>query len=403
MPSVCCYLQVHQPLRVRIVDYFDGNKDREYFDQYKNKVILEKVASRSYLPTIRLLNEMIHKHDGKFRFALSFTGLVLEQMEKWTPQVLEGFKQLHRTGCVEILSETYHHSLASLFSATEFKEQVTLHAEIVERLFGAKPTVFRNTELIYSDRIGEMVFEMGYKGVVAEGADQVLRGRSPNNVYRHPTRNLGLLLKNYQLSDDIAFRFNNKKWEHWPLTADKYANWIFDRSGQTVNLFMDFETFGEHQTGRSIFDFLRHFPEEILRKRNFSNGTVSSSEVGAGEFLTPTEVLKKYAPTESLMFSAETSWADLDRDLSAWRGNSMQERALTEIYGLESMVLKRNNPLVLDVWRGLQASDHFYYMCTKWFSDGDVHAYFSPYQSPYEAFLSYMGAVEHLKETVLRT
>ncbi len=348
---------------------------------------MRKVAKKCYLPANKKLLELIHRHDGGFRVAYSITGLAIEQMVLSTPEVLESFLELAETGCVEFLGETYYHSLAALHNTPEFKAQVKLHSNLMEKTFGVVPRIFRNTELVYSDTIGKLAAEMGFEGVIAEGVDEVLEDRSPNFVYEVPEAGIPLLLKNYRLSDDIAFRFSNQGWKEWPLTADKFASWIHQVSGNgdTVNLFLDYETFGEHQwESTGIFDFLEHLPRFVMNNEEW-------------DFKTPSEVIDSYQPREELSFPKLTSWADIERDLTAWQGNSMQNRALREIYDLEEKVKEIGDLESIATWRRLLTSDHFYYMCTKWFADGDVHAYFSPFESPYDAFVNFMNVVKDFR------
>lgn len=387
MPSVCFYFQVHQPYRLRRYSFFDVGKSHDYFDDDRNRVILQKVAQKCYVPTNKLMLELVRRYGGAFRIAYSITGVAIEQMKRYAPEVLDSFIELAETGCVEFLGETYYHSLAAVFDVTEFKEQVEEHSRLMQRLFGRKPSVFRNTELIYSNDVGALAAELGYKGIVAEGVDDVLQWRSPNYLYSVPGTEVRLLLKNYRLSDDIAFRFSNRGWECYPLTADKFASWVHAVSGagDTVNLFMDYETFGEHQwESTGIFEFMRHLPELILKKSDWN-------------FVTPSELVDKYPSRAELPFHRITSWADVDRDLTAWRGNRMQESALQQIYELGPALRYAGDFDALHTWRKLLTSDHFYYMCTKWFADGDVHAYFSPYDSPYEAFIYYMNALRDFR------
>lgn len=387
MPSVCFYFQVHQPYRLRRYSFFDVGKSHDYFDDDRNRVILQKVAQKCYVPTNKLMIELVRRYGGAFRIAYSITGVAIEQMKRYAPEVLDSFIELAETGCVEFLGETYYHSLAAVFDVTEFKEQVEEHSRLMQRLFGRKPSVFRNTELIYSNDVGALAAELGYKGIVAEGVDDVLQWRSPNYLYSVPGTEVRLLLKNYRLSDDIAFRFSNRGWECYPLTADKFASWVHAVSGagDTVNLFMDYETFGEHQwESTGIFEFMRHLPELILKKSDWN-------------FVTPSELVDKYPSRAELPFHRITSWADVDRDLTAWRGNRMQESALQQIYELGPALRYSGDLDALHTWRKLLTSDHFYYMCTKWFADGDVHAYFSPYDSPYEAFIYYMNALRDFR------
>jgi len=391
MPSVSFYFQVHQPLRLKSYPYFSVGKDHSYFDENKNREIMQKVAKKCYLPTNRVILDLIHQHQGRFRVAYSITGTAIEQMIRYSPETLDSFIELSKTGCVEFLGETYYHSLSSLYDAREFSEQVERHALLMQSLFGQRPRVFRNTELIFNDSIAEMVKVLGYNAVIAEGADDILDWRSPHFVYDKVGGNLKLLLKSYRLSDDVAFRFSNRSWKEWPLTAPKFANWVHRVSGNgdVVNLFMDYETFGEHQwASTGIFDFLSAFPSEIFNHPHW-------------DFLTPSQVVERYPPVAQLSFPRIVSWADMERDITAWRGNQMQRRALEHVFELAKIVQERNNPNTLDLWRKLQTSDHFYYMCTKWFSDGDVHAYFNPYSSPYEAFINFMNVLTDFREHVL--
>ena len=382
MVSICFYFQIHQPQRLRRYSVFEIGHHNGYFDEHKNEDIIRKVTQKCYLPTNRIILDLINKTDGKFKVAYSMTGIALEQLEKFAPEVIDSFKELVDTGCVEILDETYHHTLSYLYSKDEFKEQVELHNKKIRQLFNFKPTVFRNTELVYNNELAGFIEEMGYKGILAEGADHILQWRSPNFVYNPKgLKNIKLLLKNYRLSDDIAFRFSEKSWKEYPLTAPKYAQWInkINGSGNIVNLFMDYETFGEHQwEDKGIFEFLKHLPHEILKHED-------------NDFVTPSEAVKKYDAVAELDFPHFVSWADIERDLSAWLGNKMQQEAIKEIYHLETSVKLSKNTELIDEWRKLQTSDHFYYMCTKWFNDGDVHKYFNPYDSPYEAFIAYMN------------
>ncbi len=383
--NVCFYFQVHQPYRVRRYSVFDVNSSHQYFDDEKNRGVMLKVARKSYLPTNQLMLNLIRRHEGKFKIAYSISGVALEQFEEYCPELIQSFKDLVDTGCVELLNETYYHSLAWLQSRDEFKEQVMMHRKKLKQLFNYTPTVFRNTELTYNNELASFVEKMGYKGILAEGADHILGWRSPNFVYRPVnTKKISLLLKNYKLADDIAFRFSNKSWEEWPLTAEKYAAWMSRVDGVTTNLFMDYETFGEHQwEDTGIFHFLDRLPQELM------NYGIS--------FMTPSEVIKSHKPIAELDIPHIVSWADIERDLSAWLGNKMQRFAFEKIYKLKDFILKSNNPKLIRDWRKLQTSDHFYYMCTKWFADGDVHKYFNPYDSPYDSFIYYMNALNDLE------
>ncbi|MDX1920893.1 MAG: glycoside hydrolase family 57 protein [Candidatus Caenarcaniphilales bacterium] len=391
MVSVCFYFQVHQPERIRDYKIFDIGNSPFYLDDKSNELIMKKVANRCYLPMTKLLKRIIRQTKGEFKCTFSFSGIFLEQAEKYCPEVIEAFQELVATGSVEILSETYYHTLAFLYNSDEWKEQIKKHKEKIEEVFGITPTVFRNTELIYSDKIGEMVAEMGYKGILAEGVDANLGWRSPNYLYNHATRdNLKLLLKNYKLSDDIAFRFSNKTWGEWPLTTDKFTSWLdeADSDANVVNLFMDFETFGEHQWDESgIFEFMRYLPEQILKS-------------GKHNFIFPSEAIELYTTVGSYSSPEPTSWADKERDLSAWKSNPMQLETLEKLYSLEKKIKATFDKDLIEVWRKLTVSDHFYYMSTKNYSDGDVHSYFSPYDSPYDAYIVMSNVLADLEKRV---
>lgn len=386
MPSICFYFQVHQPYRIKQYSFFDIGRDHAYFENgpirdMDNAAVMHKVADKCYLPANEMLLDTLRRNPD-FKISFSISGTALEQMEAYAPEVVDSFRKLVDTGRVELLDETYYHSLSFFYSNEEFIAQVHKHREKIKELFGVEPQVFRNTELSYNNELAALVEKMGYKGILAEGWEYYLDGKSPNFVYQPKgTKNIKLLLKNYKLSDDIAFRFGNRGWEEYPLDAPKFAQWVdaFNGNGQTINLFMDYETFGEHQwADTGIFDFMRHLPAELLKNPD-------------NDFKTPSEVIQAYAPADTLDLHNVVTWADTERDLSAWTGNEMQRIALKKIYELEEEVVSLEDEELLDVWRKLQTSDHFYYMCTKWFSDGDVHKYFSPYDSPYEAFISYMN------------
>lgn len=391
MHGICFYFQVHQPYRIRPYSYFEIGKEHTYLDDEANGAIMRKVARKCYLPANRKMLELIERHQGAFKIAYSVSGITLEQMREFEPEVLESFVALAETGCVEFLGETYYHSLAVLADEEEFRLQVQAHSQAMDHYFGQKPSIFRNTELIYSDHIGKVVHDMGFRAMLAEGADDILEWRSPTFTYRHPDNDLVLLLKNYSLSDDIAFRFSNREWDAFPLTADKFASWCHGISGNghVVNLFMDYETFGEHQwENTGIFHFLDALPRYILARDDW-------------HFWTPSEVVDKFEPVAPLAYERTVSWADQERDLTAWLGNHMQEDAIAELYAMADEVRTRNNPAMLKLWRRLQTSDHLYYMCTKFFADGDVHAYFSPYQNPYDAYINYKNVLRDLREYVL--
>lgn len=394
MKSICLYFQVHQPFRLKRYRFFDIGNDSYYYDDYANRSIMQKVARNSYLPANQILLDLIERNGGKFKLSFSISGTAMEQFEWYAPEVLQSFKKLADTGKVEFLAETYSHSLVSLQTEKAFKEQVKLHADKIKQHFGLTPKVFRNTELIYSDVIGERVAKMGYKTMLTEGAKHVLGWKSPNYVYCNANNpKLKLLLKNFRMSDDIAFRFSNQAWEQWPLTADKYVNWIqaLDPAEDVLNLFMDYETFGEHQPAESgIFEFLKAFPQQIIDRTEI-------------DFITPSEVAKKYDAVAAVHVPNTISWADEERDLTAWLGNELQDEAFAKLYQLSEAMEKVNDPGLQRDWLNLQTSDHFYYMCTKWFSDGDVHKYFNPYQSPYDAFINYMNVLSDFSIRVSKT
>ncbi len=389
--AIVLYLHVHQPYRVRHYTIFDAGHQHNYFDadyndRESNERVVRKVAEKSYLPTNRLLRELLDTYPD-FKISLSITGTVIEQFEKWAPDVLESFRQLAATGRVEIVAETYYHSLAFFHSRSEFEHQVDMHRRKVEEVFGQTPQVFRNTELAYNNDLAYWADKAGYKGILAEGWDPVLGWRSPNFVYRPThTENIRLLMKNYKLSDDIAFRFSESARSAYPLTAATFAHWLSESGDATnFNLFMDYETFGEHQwEDTGIFDFLRHLPGEWLKSEGHT-------------FMTVSEAVDTFEPVDQVDMPHTVTWADTERDLTAWLGNRMQHQAAEALYALESAVLGTNDEALITDWRRLTTSDHFYYMCTKWFSDGDVHAYFSPYESPYEAFINFMNAWHDLQ------
>lgn len=392
--AICLYLHVHQPYRVKPYTIFSAGEDHLYFNDEtpnkdtNNRFIIDKVAEKSYIPMNNTLMDII-EHNPDFKLSMSISGVLLEQFESWRPDVLESFQRLVATGRVEIVAETYHHSLAFFYNREEFERQVNQHAQIIERLFGQHPAVFRNTELSYNNELAKWADEAGYKGIITEGWDPILNWRSPNYVYRPiQTQNIRLLMKNYKLSDDIAFRFSNKNWEEWPLTTEKYVHWLnaIPEDQPVINLFMDYETFGEHQwADTGIFDFLKALPYEFMRHGE-NRG-----------FKTLSEAIDSYEPVDEVDVPYTITWADTERDLTAWLGNSMQHDAIGQIYELSDRIMATQNEDLIQDWRKLQTSDHFYYMCTKWFSDGDVHAYFSPYSSPYEAFIDYMNVLHDLR------
>jgi alpha-amylase len=389
--AIVLYLHVHQPYRVRHYTAFDTGHHHNYFTadydaQTSNERILHKVAEKSYLPTNRRLLHMLEANP-EFKLSLSITGTVLDQLEAWSNEALQSFKDLFATGRVEMVAETYHHSLAFFYSRSEFEAQVAMHRDKVQQLFGVTPKIFRNTELSYNNDIAYWADKAGYKGIITEGWDPVLGWRSPNYVYRPThTENIRLLMKNYKLSDDIAFRFGNHDWSEWPLTADKFTHWLnAEPEATNFDLFMDYETFGEHQWSESgIFDFLEHLPHEWLKTEG-------------NTFMTISEAIDSFETKDKVDVPHTITWADTERDLSAWLGNALQQQAITALYDLQDVILATGDLALIEDWRRLQTSDHFYYMCTKWWNDGDIHAYFSPYDSPYEAYINFMNAYHDLR------
>jgi alpha-amylase len=387
MPSICFYFQVHQPYRLKEYSFFDIGTDHYYFDDAKNREVLDKVAEKCYLPTNRLMLELIEKHQGKFKISYSISGVALEQFEAWRPDVLQSFIELANTGCVEFIAETYYHSLAYIFSKDEFQKQIEQHRQLIKKYFKQDPKVFRNTELQYNNELAKFIEDMGYDAIICEGVDRLLQDRSPNSIYKAPNTNrIKSLLKNYRLSDDIAFRFSDRNWSEWPLTAEIYASWVHAVAGhgETINLFMDYETFGEHQWAQSgIFEFMRYMPGHVLKHPDFTFKTVS-------------ETAAAYPIRDTYDAHQLISWADTERDLSAWLGNPMQDEAIAKIYALEKDIYNSNDKELIDAWKKMLTSDHYYYMTTKFWADGDVHKYFSPYESPYDAYIYFMNAMSDL-------
>ena len=382
MKTVCLYFQVHQPWRLKTYRFFNIGKDHNYLDDLTNRAIMQKIARECYLPMNSLLLKLIKENKGAFRVSFSLTGTVVEQFKLYAPEVLDSFRELVKTGCVELLAETYSHSLAALSSKEDFTQQVKAHIAMLKKEFGVKPKAFRNTELIYSDEIGAMVGEFGFKTILAEGAKHILGWKSPDYVYAGAAdQSLRVLMRNYKLSDDIAFRFSNQGWDEYPLTADKYAAWLSEADGEVVNLFMDYETFGEHQKASTgIFDFVKALPKAILNRGDLKFATVS-------------ETAAEHQPVAVIHCPHVMSWADEERDVTAWLGNDLQNEAFAKIYELKDKVRALKSEDFNYVWNFMQTSDHFYYMATKWLSDGDVHSYFNPYDTAYEAFINYMNVL----------
>ncbi|GAC1386782.1 MAG: glycoside hydrolase family 57 protein [Candidatus Saccharimonadales bacterium] len=390
--AVVLYLLMHQPYRVSPYNVFDIANRHSYFtgavdgDKRNNEFIFRKVAEKSYRPTLTMFEELTHKHP-QFKISLSISGTLLEQMEQWGPDIIDIIRRLVKSGNCEIVGENYHHSLAFFYSRAEFEMQVGMHRQRMEAVFGVTPTAYRNTEMSYNNDLAYWADKQGYKVILSEGWDPILGWRSPNFVYRPTyTNSIRLLTKNYKLSDDLAFRFGNRDWEGWPLTAEKFVGWANSTPDQPLlNLFMDFETIGEHQwADTGIFDFMRALPSEWLQDETH-------------DFMTVTEAATYFDAVDYVDTPQTITWADTERDLTAWLGNDMQTNAISALYGLQDEIIASGDLQLIDDWRRLQTSDHFYYMCTKWFSDGDVHAYFSPYDTPYEAFITFMNTYHDLK------
>lgn len=383
MKSICFYFQIHQPFRLKTYRFLDIGNDHYYYDDFANDEIITRIAQRSYLPACETLKEMFATYGKKFKVAFSISGIALEQIELYVPELIDALKELVQTGNVEFLTETYAHSLSSLADPEEFRLQVKEHSDKIYQLFGQRPKVLRNTELIYSDDISQLVYSMGYKGMITEGAKHILGWKSPNYVYSSAAApKLKLLLKNSKLSDDISFRFNNNEWPEYPLTADKYINWIADlpEEEQIINLFMNFETLGELQPRESgIFEFMKALPRFAFEKN-----------IG---FITPSEAIAKMKSVSELAVPFPMSWADEARDTSAWLGNDLQNEAFNKLYSIAERVRLCSDRRLKQDWMYLQASDHFYYMCTKHLDDGAVHSHYSPYESPFTAFTNYMNVL----------
>ncbi len=396
MINLVFYFQVHQPFRLNPFSVLDIGNGKNYFDEELNKEIMKKVAKKCYLPTNKLILDLIEKYEGNFKVSYSITGVVIEQFKKYVPEVLKSFKELAKTNCVEFIGETYYHSLSYLYDRDEFQIQIEMHKKMIEKEFGFNPVTFRNTELIYQDNIADFAKEEGYKVILAEGAERVLGWRSPLFAYKDYRRNLYLLLKYYRLSDDIAFRFSDRNWPEYPLTVNKFLHWVDrldfnNKEGYNLflNLFMDYETFGEHQwEDTGIFQFLKHLPVGVESYPNM-------------RFAWPSDVVNycNYDP-ETLFVKEPVSWADMERDLSAWMENSMQLNALNTYHELLRKIKDNDRKDLLELARKLSTSDHFYYMSTKYFQDGDVHKYFSPYNSPEQSYIYYINVMADLEERI---
>lgn len=388
MKSICLFFEVHQPFRLRRYRFFDIGNDHYYYDDYSNDAIMNKVAAKSYLPVNRLILELIEKSKGRFKAAFSISGTALEQFELYAPEVIDSFRELAKTGQVEFLAETFSHSLSSLKDSETFRVEVRRHDERIFGLFGQQPRVFRNTEMIYSDDIGEQIAKLGYTGVLTEGAKQVLGWKSPNYLYVNAINpRLKVLMRNFKLSDDLAFRFSNKNWSEYPLTAEKFIGWI-NRLGEReeiVNLFLTYESLGEWQKAESgIFDFLKEFASQVVQHKKL-------------QFITPSEAVAKLQPVSAVNVPDPISWADEERDLTAWLGNGMQREAFNKLYELNARMLRCTDKELIRDWNYLQTSDHFYFMSTKHASDGNTRRPGNPFDTPYEAFINYMNVLSDFK------
>ena len=388
MKTVCLFFQIHQPFRHRRYRFFDIGTEHYYYDDFTNESIIHQIATKSYLPTNKLLLKLANQLGKSFKVSFSITGLALEQFQLYAPEVIESFQKLVKTGCVEFLSETYSHSLSSLKDKSIFEEQVNLHKQKIFELFGVQPEVFRNTEMIYSDEIGAHVAEMGFKAILTEGAKQVLGWKSPNYVYVNALNpRLKVLMRNFKLSDDIAFRFANTNWQDYPLTADKFVNWLenVNPKDEVVNLFLSYESIGGRQSkDTGIFNFIESLITKIVKHP-------------ALKLATPSEVIEELQPISAVSVPNPISWADEERDLTAWLGNGMQQEAFEKLYNLSGQMQKCTDGELIKDWNFLQGSDHFYYMSTKFFSDGEVHSYFNPFDTPFDAFINYMNVLSDFK------
>ncbi len=384
MRSICMYFQVHQPVQLRKYRFFDIGDSNYYYDDYQNKHTVKRLSENCYIPANEIIKALIAQYPERFNVAFSMSGVAVEQFQKYAPEVIESFKELAQTGNVEFLSETYAQSLLSLGDISEFERQVKAHSSLIKEVFGQQPVTFRNTELIYSNNIAEKVQEMGFKNMITEGAKQTLGWKSPNHVYKSSVApELNLLLRNYRLSDDISFRFSQQNWSEWPLTAEKYVEWInnSDENEPILNLFMDYESFGEYNKEDSgIFEFLRSFPEMLI-------------DTGKWEFGKPSRITEVHKAVGEIDVPYVISWADEEKDITAWLGNDMQQQVFQSLNKVAPIMATCTDKILLRDWNYLQASDNFYFMSTKWFSHVAVQHYRNPYASPYEAFLNYMNII----------
>ncbi len=383
MKNICFYFQIHQPFRLKRYRFFNIGTDHYYYDDFLNEEKISYVVNNSYLPANQTILEMIRSSNKKFKCAFSISGTALEQIEQYAPELIDSFRELAATGCVEFLAEPYAHSLASLYDEKEFEVQVKMHSDRIADLFGKKPTAFRNAELIYSDEIGAKVAQMGYKTMLVEGARHVLGWRSPNYVYGHSYNNkLKLLVRNYKMSDDISFRFSNRSWSDFPLTAEKYTDWIaaMPAEEQVLNIWIGYEAIGVFQNKETgIFDFMKALPYQAISK--------------GLKFVTPSEATEKNKPIDKLNVNTPIGWSGEEKDLSVWTGNNLQQEALKKLYSVSERVrLCTDKPLLWD-WVNLQATDNFRYMSHK-------DAWGTNYESPYEAFINYMNVLADFLQRV---
>ena len=388
MKKICLYFQLHQPYRLRTYRFFDIGQNHDYFNDYENRSIIRRLTEKCYLPANKILLELLKQFDGKFKISFSLSGVFLDQIQQYAPEVLESFQKLAQSKNVEFLAETDAHSLISLKDKNEFLEQIKTHSNKIKTLFNYQPVTFRNTELIYSNEIGKDVYELGFKGVIAEGAKHILGWRSPNFLYFNPIcPQQKVLLRNYKLSDDITLRFSDKNWDQWPLTSEKYASWVnqIDSKEDIINLFMNYDTFGEHHSADSgILGFLQHLPKSLLKYKKL-------------EFVTPAEAVEKLQPVSSINVHYPTSWTDEERDTTAWLGNDLQNDAFDKLYEMLEFIQKSNEPEFKKIFNYLQASDHFNCMSTKWFSQQQKHLLGNHYGSPYEAYINYRNVLNDFK------
>ena len=387
MKSICLFFQVHHPLKLKKYRFFNMGNDSFYLDEYLSSLSIVEAANSCYIPANNIILKKIKEYKGKFKVSFSISGTAIELFKTYVPEVLQSFKELAATGCVDFMVEPYAHSLASLVSKDEFIAQVKRHAQLIKDEFGITPTTFVNTELIYSSGIGEMVSEIGYNTVVTEGAKHILGWKSPDFVYADSNDpKIKLLLRNSSLCDDLRYRFGDKSWDQWPLTPSKYVEWINSSDGNVVNIFLDYEVFGCNNNLESgIFEFLENFPNEAI-----------ANDVG---FEFTGTVVKDHQPVAALGISHPISWADEERDITSWFGNEIQREAIEQLYSIRDKVVYINDDEFNHVWDFMQSSNHFYYMSTKWFV-AQCSANVNPYDSPYEAFMNYMNICSDFKRRV---